>query len=81
MLQTAVARSAQYYSCFSSHRWLPGARSARFRFARQDHCSSAPSLNIRLGLDSAKTQTVPDPNRECYRLGYKSYPGKPQVWR
>jgi len=44
--------------------WLR-PRSARFRFARQDHCSSAndlPFLNIRLSRDSAKTQTGPDPN-------------------
>src|SRR5947209_5857697 len=45
--------------------------SARLRFARQDHCSSAttcPFLSIRLARDSAKTQTGPDPNRACNRL-------------
>jgi len=37
--------------------WLR-PRSARFRFARQNHCSSTndlPFLNIRLARDSAKS--------------------------
>jgi len=39
--------------------WLR-PRSARFRFARQDHCSSATTCrfsNIRLSRDSDRTQT------------------------